>query len=133
MTQPQNTACQNRPQLFLLKAALLETSLVDLVVESALRKLEKRIDFIESHAELILRVADGFDERSDMAIAFQLHLLILEDLLKFSKGVLIVAADFPEQIFLLGLLVFEIAKSFDDVLLQNVVSIQKLLVVSIEL
>jgi hypothetical protein len=111
----------------------LESPLIDLVVECALRKLKECEDFKEGHAKLILRVGHDLDQRRDVAVIIQLQLFIPEGLFELSEGFLIVAADLPQQKFLLRLLILQVPQSFIGVLLQDFELVNHLLVFFVEL
>lgn len=120
MTESEYAACENRPQLFLLKAPFLQASLVDFILKGALGELEKRIDLKEGHTKLILRIAYDFGERTDMSTIVQLLLPVHKEEFLFEERIFVVAADLPEQIFLFSLFVLQISQSFVDVFLEDV-------------
>lgn len=95
-------------------------------------ELEKRIYFEECHAELVLRIGDDLDEGRHMSVILKLMLFVPIDILEFKVGVLVMTADFAQQILLLGLLVLEISESLVDAFLKHVELIYQLLVFPIK-
>ena len=116
-----------------MEPPLLQSSLIDLVLQGALREEEEGEQLEVGHAELILGIGEGLDEGSDVAIANELLFLIEEHLLHLEEGLLIMAAHLPQEILFLALLVLEVPQPLIEVLLQDLELLQQLLVLAIQL
>ncbi len=68
-----------------------------------------------------------------MAVIIELQLFVPEGLFELGKGLLIVATHLPQQEFLLGLLILQVAQSIIGVLLQDFELVNHLLVFFVEL
>ena len=68
-----------------------------------------------------------------MAVIVELRLLAIEQLLILEEGLLIMAADFPQQVLLFGLLVLQVPQPLAHVFLEDLELVDQLLVVSVEL
>ena len=68
-----------------------------------------------------------------MAIIVELRLLAIEQLLVLEEGLLVMAADLPQQVLLFGLLVLQVPQPLAYVFLEDLELVDQLLVVSVEL